>query len=142
MRIVRKYQHKSKLDIAEDPNLGGHYRRDELLKDRRSKSMADDGREEENDIPMELPPRPRPADAWGSRTDMSTGEAIAPGKGFDFSMEEGGVAMRRMQTNLSERSFPSANKRRRGSLSLSGLRNTLRRKVSTNPLHPKHNPPS
>jgi phospholipid-translocating ATPase len=37
-----------------------------------------------------------------SRTDMSTGERIL-NHGFDFSTEEHGVAMRRMQTNLSER---------------------------------------
>lgn len=37
-----------------------------------------------------------------SRTDMSTGERSIH-RGFDFSTEENGVAMRRMQTNLSER---------------------------------------
>jgi len=40
-----------------------------------------------------------------SRTDLSTGQSVnvIDGRGFDFSMEEGGVAMRRTQTNLSER---------------------------------------
>jgi phospholipid-translocating ATPase len=36
-----------------------------------------------------------------SRTDMSTGLRSVH-RGFDFAEEEGGVAMRRMQTNLSE----------------------------------------
>lgn len=38
----------------------------------------------------------------GSRTDMATGLRSLH-HGFDFSTEENGVAMRRMQTNLSER---------------------------------------
>ena len=38
----------------------------------------------------------------GSRTDMATGIRSAH-RGFDFSQEEGGVAIQRMQTNLSER---------------------------------------
>ena len=37
-----------------------------------------------------------------SRTDMSTG-VCSRHRGFDFVTEEGGVAIRRMQTNLSER---------------------------------------
>ncbi|KAF9014178.1 phospholipid-translocating ATPase [Cyathus striatus] len=37
-----------------------------------------------------------------SRTDMSTG-LVSVHRGFDFATEEGGVAMRRIQTNLSER---------------------------------------
>ena len=44
----------------------------------------------------------------GSRTDMSTGERVA-NRGFDFSTEEQGVAMRRIQTNLSERRTSSRN---------------------------------
>lgn len=40
-----------------------------------------------------------------SRTDMSTGERSFH-RGFDFSTEENGVAIRRMQTNLSERNQP------------------------------------
>jgi phospholipid-translocating ATPase len=44
----------------------------------------------------------------GSRTDMSTGERVA-NRGFDFSTEEQGVAMRRIQTNLSERRESSRN---------------------------------
>ncbi|KAG6839834.1 hypothetical protein C0991_011213 [Blastosporella zonata] len=37
-----------------------------------------------------------------SRTDLATG-LVSRDRGFDFAQEEGGVAMRRMQTNLSER---------------------------------------
>jgi len=37
-----------------------------------------------------------------SRTDMATGMTSVD-RGFDFATEEGGVAMQRMQTNLSER---------------------------------------
>jgi phospholipid-translocating ATPase len=43
-----------------------------------------------------------------SRTDMSTGIRSVH-RGFDFATEEGGVAMRRMQTNLSERRQSSRN---------------------------------
>ena len=38
-----------------------------------------------------------------SRTDMSTGMRSVVHRGFDFSTEENGVAIKRMQTNLSER---------------------------------------
>ncbi len=38
----------------------------------------------------------------GSRTDMATGVRMVH-RGFDFATEENGVAMQRMQTNLSER---------------------------------------
>jgi phospholipid-translocating ATPase len=43
-----------------------------------------------------------------SRTDMSTGERLME-RGFDFSTEEQGVAMRRMQTSLSELRHSSRN---------------------------------
>ena len=39
--------------------------------------------------------------AAGSRTDMSTG-LQTPNRGFDFATEENGVALQRIQTNLSE----------------------------------------
>lgn len=44
----------------------------------------------------------------GSRTDMSTGLRSVH-RGFDFATEEGGVAIRRMQTDLSERRLSSRN---------------------------------
>jgi phospholipid-translocating ATPase len=37
-----------------------------------------------------------------SRTDMATG-LMSTERGFDFATEEGGVAIQRIQTNLSER---------------------------------------
>ncbi|KAF8969603.1 hypothetical protein BDZ97DRAFT_1794193 [Flammula alnicola] len=76
-----------------------------------------------------------------SRTDMSTGVRSVH-RGFDFSMEENGVAMRRMQSNLSERRQSSRNlatepesgttHRRKGTIRhvLSAPRNFLRKKGS------------
>jgi phospholipid-translocating ATPase len=76
----------------------------------------------------------------GSRTDMSTGQRSIH-RGFDFSTEENGVAIRRMQTNLSERRQSSRNlenvpetgtfQRQRGTIShvLAAPRNFLRRKA-------------
>jgi phospholipid-translocating ATPase len=48
--------------------------------------------------------RPRPSMDYrsASRTDMATG-ITSQHRGFDFAQEEGGVAIQRMQTNLSER---------------------------------------
>jgi len=77
----------------------------------------------------------------GSRTDMSTGQRSVH-RGFDFSTEENGVAIRRMQTNLSERRQSSRNladasstglpRRRRSTIShvLAAPRNFLRRKAT------------
>ncbi|KAJ7029355.1 phospholipid-translocating ATPase [Mycena alexandri] len=51
-----------------------------------------------------MPPRPQRASTdlrTASRTDMSTGLRSVH-RGFDFATEENGVAMRRMQSNLSE----------------------------------------
>jgi len=76
-----------------------------------------------------------------SRTDMSTGKRSVH-RGFDFAMEEGGVAMRRMQSNLSERRQSSRNLplseadgRRKGSLRLFSLRRTTTKKPSS-PIKP------
>ncbi|KZT27329.1 phospholipid-translocating ATPase [Neolentinus lepideus HHB14362 ss-1] len=86
--------------------------------------------------------RPPPSvDARGSRTDMSTGMRSAH-RGFDFATEEGGVAIRRMQSNLSERrqsqlfSSSSSKRKRNGSL-VSTLRRGLRKKPSTPPKNRK-----
>lgn len=46
--------------------------------------------------------RPSFAEMRGSRTDMATGVQSVH-RGFDFSQEEGGIAIQRIQTNLSER---------------------------------------
>lgn len=52
--------------------------------------------------------------------------------GFDFSQEENGVAIRRMQTNLSERDVTSARQqklplRRKGSVMLASLTKSIRK---------------
>ncbi|KAH6894999.1 phospholipid-translocating ATPase [Coprinopsis sp. MPI-PUGE-AT-0042] len=47
-------------------------------------------------------PRPSMDHRSASRTDMATG-ITSQHRGFDFATEEGGVAIQRMQTNLSER---------------------------------------
>lgn len=54
--------------------------------------------------------RPSLADRRGSRTDMATGLQFVH-RGFDFSQEEGGVAIQRIQTNLSERRKDVINER-------------------------------
>lgn len=74
-----------------------------------------------------------------SRTDMSTGMRSVH-RGFDFATEEGGVAMRRMQSNLSERrqsnrylpllEEPKQSPKRKASLRIFS---SLRRKKPTTP---------
>jgi len=102
--IKKKDPHK---DFAADPALGGK------LKARHEGTESqfdpeDDNRSMNSSI---NPPRrsfqssrPNLRDDWrnGSRTDMSTGQSVA-NRGFNFSAEEGGIAIRRTQTNLSER---------------------------------------
>lgn len=67
---------------------------------------------------IEGPTRPSFDPRTRSRTDMSTGLRSVH-RGFDFAEEEGGVAMRRMQTNLSEvrnstRNLPATSGTQRG----------------------------
>ncbi|KAF9449587.1 phospholipid-translocating P-type ATPase [Macrolepiota fuliginosa MF-IS2] len=90
---------------------------------------------------------PRPSMDWrnASRTDMSTG-ARSVYRGFDFSTEENGVAMRRLQSNLSERRASSRNvdvlpaestpKKKRSNV-LSVGKTFLRKKVSSKNRNPK-----
>jgi phospholipid-translocating ATPase len=61
-------------------------------------------------------PQSRPAydSRAPSRTDMATG-IVSVHRGFDFDAEEGGVAMRRMQSHLSEARASSRNLPRKGS---------------------------
>jgi len=47
--------------------------------------------------------RPSMEIAGRSVTDMSLGGLQTPHRGFDFASEEGGVAIRRIQSNLSDR---------------------------------------
>ncbi|KAK4685890.1 phospholipid-translocating ATPase, partial [Tremellales sp. Uapishka_1] len=61
--------------------------------------------------------------ARGSQLDMSTGLSREASRGFDFNMEEGGVAIARMQSRLSETSRNSRPRRftiRRGNNASSG----------------------
>jgi phospholipid-translocating ATPase len=65
-----------------------------------------------------------------SRTDMSTGMRSVH-RGFDFITEEDGVAMRRIQTNLSERRVGGGTSpRKRSTTLLRSLKQSLRRKRS------------
>lgn len=85
--------------------------------------------------------RPSVDPRLASRTDMATG-LVSVDRGFDFATEENGVAMRRMQSNLSERRLSSLGVPLSGAegkekqsfaqkLSLRrGLRRTLKRKSS------------
>lgn len=77
---------------------------------------------------LDRPSRPPMDPRLGSRTDMSTGMRSVH-RGFDFTQEEGGVAIRRMQTNLSEvRQSNLHLPRRRRSTLVGALRRTIRRK--------------
>jgi phospholipid-translocating ATPase len=77
------------------------------------------------------PIRPSVDARIGSRTDMSTGMRSVH-RGFDFATEEDGVAMRRIQSNLSERRQSnlnlSATQRRKKKGPLASIRRTIRRK--------------
>ena len=71
-----------------------------------------------------------PAHIRGSQIDMATGQR-SQSRGFGFSAEEGGVEMRRIQSNLSGRSGPQVGSRRKGSTLLKSLKRPLRRKKLT-----------
>ena len=62
----------------------------------------------------------------GSRIDLATGVRTR-GTGYDFSMEEPGVALRRLQSNLSSTNLPASQHRRRKSI-LTSISRTIRRK--------------
>jgi phospholipid-translocating ATPase len=90
-------------------------------------------------------PRPSMDLRSASRTDMSTG-ARSVHRGFDFSTEENGVAIRRLQSNLSERRASSRNvnflqtdpapKRKRNNVLTVG-KNFIRKKASLKKYHSK-----
>ncbi|TDL24691.1 phospholipid-translocating P-type ATPase [Rickenella mellea] len=82
--------------------------------------------------------RPRPSmDIQGSRTDMSTGlRTMHRGfGGFDFSTEEHGVAIRRMQTDLSEKRINAltGQTRKRSGSRLFSLKRSIRKKKPPTP---------
>lgn len=91
MRIVRARD--PNIDIAHHPKLGGHFEDQEL----RARASV------ESHPPRRTHSRQPTLHSLGSRTDMSTGMRSTGNRGFDFSAEEGGVAIRRMQSNISER---------------------------------------
>lgn len=62
----------------------------------------------------------------GSHIDMSTGQR-SQSRGYSFAQEENGVAMRRMQSNLSG-VLPAEARKSRGSALLRSIRHPLRRK--------------
>ncbi|TCD68462.1 hypothetical protein EIP91_010748 [Steccherinum ochraceum] len=94
---------------------------------------------------MRQPSRPRTRQSFvGNRTDMSTGTQSVS-HGFDFSMEENGVALRRLQSNLSERQMErQPTKRRRMASSLmphfSLPRSIRRKKPPMSPLRDEVDP--
>lgn len=140
LRIVHKRQ--PDIDLEHDPLLGGRWTSDGVLKpydaiEKRRSFAQRSSRAEEDLYPMQqrLPHRPSLPANVGSRTDMSTGLPMTD-RGFDFSTEEGGVAIRRIQTNLSEHHDLSRGKaggvRRRASRFIpSGLRRSLHQKRPT-----------
>ncbi|PPQ86909.1 hypothetical protein CVT25_009795 [Psilocybe cyanescens] len=97
--IYKKDPHR---DLARELHDEGPLR---AMKRPRPSSMVSHGRTESV---ASLPVRPSMDLRSASRTDMSTG-IRSMHRGFDFSTEENGVAMQRMQTNLSERRQSSRN---------------------------------
>ncbi|OCH92242.1 phospholipid-translocating P-type ATPase [Obba rivulosa] len=67
-----------------------------------------------------------------SQTDMSTGLRSVH-RGFDFATEENGVALRRLQSNLSERQSEQQTKRRKRHVPSFSLPRSLRRKKPPHP---------
>ncbi|KAG9086352.1 hypothetical protein FRC06_003138 [Ceratobasidium sp. 370] len=125
MRIVR--QRDPNVDIEHHPKLGGHFEQQEA----EIRASAD------SYPPRRTHSRQPTLHSLGSRTDMSTGMRSTGNRGFDFSVEEGGVAIRRMQSNISERqrqrselTDEAGGRRRRGSVHLlpAAMRRSLRLK--------------
>lgn len=129
--IYKKDPHR---DLTQDPLVRGPGSFN-ALKRRRPTSMISETRTES----VASLPRPSMDLRSASRTDMSTGMRSVH-RGFDFSTEENGVAMHRMQSRLSERRLSSRNLagvpesgvQRKGTIShvLSVPRNFLRKKGS------------
>ncbi|KAF8891364.1 hypothetical protein BD779DRAFT_1514830 [Infundibulicybe gibba] len=99
VRWIRKNDPHRNLATKYPPSGLAAMRRPSSAASRRSShdSVASIGR---------MPTRPSMDIRSASRTDMSTG-IVSVDRGFDFMTEENGVAMRRIQTNLSERRFGS-----------------------------------
>ncbi|KAJ1308767.1 hypothetical protein OPQ81_004457 [Rhizoctonia solani] len=124
MRILRARD--PNIDVAHHPKLGGHFEQKEID----SRASAD------SYPPRRTHSRQPTLHSLGSRTDMSTGMRSTGNRGFDFSAEEGGVAIRRMQSNISERhrarleglSDDEDDRKRKGSLRIipASMRRSLR----------------
>ncbi|KAH7343680.1 hypothetical protein B0J17DRAFT_643413 [Rhizoctonia solani] len=124
MRIVRA--RNPNLDVVHHPQLGGHF----------EKKEADVRASADSYPPRRTHSRQPTLHSLGSRTDMSTGMRSTGNRGFDFSAEEGGVAIRRMQSNISERqrarleglSDDEDGRKRKGSLRIlpAAMRRSLR----------------
>lgn len=137
LRIVRK-QHPN-LDMVHHPLIAGHFANASHSRHPSMEGYRDPEFEEGTELRRPNMPAASGSHApMGRRTDMSTGLQLTPSRGFDFSTEEGGVAIRRIQTGLSERhqegvtgpSHPPARKRTRGSIHLfPALARSMRRKV-------------
>jgi len=136
MRVVRKKQ--PGIDLATHPLIGRRWDADGTLR-----PLNNEDPEAQTSV---YPLQNRRATASQrslnrlvrQRTDMSTGLTMSPTRGFDFSQEEGGVAIRRMQTGLSEMSGqiagPETSPRRRLRFIPSSIRKTLDRRSSRRPL--------
>ncbi|KAF9246334.1 hypothetical protein BU15DRAFT_85102 [Melanogaster broomeanus] len=135
LRYIRKTQPDLDMATALRHDRSERAPRTSLSKFRPSSRMSRPASisSEEDNIPLErriTDPRRM------SRTDMSTG-VCSVHRGFDFAAEEGGVAMRRMQSNLSERwqsnrhlPLPSQSPKRKTSIRIFS---TLRRKKPPTP---------
>ncbi|CAG7855112.1 Phospholipid-transporting ATPase DNF1; AltName: Full=Flippase DNF1 [Serendipita indica DSM 11827] len=120
LRWIKKTEPKK--DFAADPALGGKLkaRHDGTQSQLPQEAEEDDQNLDTRSMASSLHPprrsfqssRPNLRQDWrsGSRTDMSTGQLVA-NRGFNFSAEEGGIAIRRTQTNLSERYIQRLGKR-------------------------------
>ncbi|CUA70090.1 phospholipid-translocating ATPase [Rhizoctonia solani] len=137
MRIIRARE--PNIDVAHHPKLGGHFEEKE----------ADARASADSYPPRRTHSRQPTLHSLGSRTDMSTGVRSTGNRGFDFCAEEGGVAMRRMQSNISERQrarFESSDdegdgQKRKGSLRIlpAAMRRSLRiKKGRISPSSPSH----
>ncbi|GLB34572.1 putative cation transport ATPase (P-type) (TC 3.A.3) family, type IV subfamily protein [Lyophyllum shimeji] len=141
MRWVSKYEPDR--DLSRDAHLSQlkAMRRSPSSASRRTSRSRFNESATSLDMRTSLDRRRRSVDVrLGSRTDMATG-LVSVDRGFDFTTEENGVAMRRMQTNLSERRLSSRNlappsrpTSRKGKEALShvfSLRRGLRKKLSS-----------
>jgi phospholipid-translocating ATPase len=127
LRAARKYN--PDLDVWNHPLLGG----------RGHGSGLPEEKDEVGDM-NQFPPRPsfQSRRSLGSRTDMATGLSEVH-RGFDFSTEEDGVSMRRIQSNLSGKhasrtSVNAAGLKKNNSSSLfPSLRRSMRKRPKYSP---------